>query len=698
MPVSIKNRSAKDEKQHLETVREQLTQTLKQIDELVKKQANDLQETKKYLYENKAGMDHVEKVSIRQSVNHGALIGEGVVARKNKLLKLLDSPYFGRIDFAEKGRNKINPFYIGIHLFHDEASNANVIYDWRAPVSGIFYDFELGDAYYEAPSGTIHGSISLKRQYRIRKGQMEYMLENAATVYDELLQQELSRSSDDKMKNIVATIQREQNPVVRNETAYELIIQGVAGSGKTSIALHRIAFLLYRYKDVIAAENIMILSPNKVYADYIANVLPELGEEKVPETGMEELAARALDNKIRFQTFFEQVSCLLENKDSATIERLQYKNTRDFLAKLDQYIVHVEKQYFVSSDIWIGKSLVPSWFIDEQFKALHRMPIMKRFQVIRQAIEDNVKFYYKKELTATERKEVLKAVTKMFAITNLRSMYKDFYNWLGKPELFRMIARSKYEYADVFPLIYLKYRFEGIKPYDEIKHLLVDEMQDYSPVQYAVLSYLFPCRKTILGDANQTVNPYGSSNTETITSVFQGADVVKLCKSYRSTYEITRFAQQILTDHDMIAMERHGTEPSINRFDRPEEELEEIMVLIRKFWQSSYQTMGIVCKTQNQAKWLFEQLDGLFPAIHLLSENSQAFSAGIVVTPVHMAKGLEFDQVIVPFVTAENYHTELDRHLLYIACTRAMHELNLTFVNKASGLIGSQINNLRQPK
>lgn len=576
MPVSIKNRSEKDEKQHLETVREQLTQTLKQIDELVKKQANDLQETKKYLYENKAGMDHVEKVSIRQSVNHGALIGEGVVARKNRLLKLLDSPYFGRIDFAEKGRNKINPFYIGIHSFHDEASNANVIYDWRAPVSGMFYDFELGDAYYEAPSGTVHGSISLKRQYRIRKGQMEYMLENAANVYDELLQQELSRSSDDKMKNIVATIQREQNPVVRNEIAYELIIQGVAGSGKTSIALHRTAFLLYRYKDVIAAENIMILSPNKVYADYIANVLPELGEEKVPETGMEELAARALDNKIRFQTFFEQVSCLLENKDSATIERLQYKTTRDFLAKLDQYIVHVEKQYFVSSDIWIGKSLVPSWFIDEQFKALHRMPIMKRFPVIRKAIEDNVNFYYKKELTATERKEVLKAVTKMFAITNLRSMYKDFYNWLGKPELLRMIA-----------------------------------------------------------------------------------------------------------------MERHGAEPSINRFAGPEEELEEIMGLIRKFWQSSYQTMGIVCKTQNQAKWLFEQLDGLFPAIHLLSENSQTFSAGTVVTPVHMAKGLEFDQVIIPFVTPENYHTALDRHLLYIACTRAMHVLNLTYVKKSSRLIAS---------
>ena len=249
-------------------------------------------------------MDEADMVAAGQSIDRMAFTGESAVARKKKLLKLIESPYFGRIDFLPEESNQSTPVYLGIYTFSDETIRANLIYDWRAPVSSMFYDFELGTATYTTPSGKISGEIRLKRQYKIREGRMEYMIENAVNIHDEVLQKELSKSADDKMKNIVATIQRDQNAVIRNETARVMIIQGVAGSGKTSIALHRIAFLLYRFRDEIASKDILIISPNKVFADYISNILPELGEEQIPEMGMEELAADVLENKYRFQTFF----------------------------------------------------------------------------------------------------------------------------------------------------------------------------------------------------------------------------------------------------------------------------------------------------------------------------------------------------------------------------------------------------------
>jgi len=679
--------SLKEEKEYLGVVKEKLKNTLLLINERVKSQARELHETKKYLYENKAGMDHVEKVSVRQSVTQGALLGEGAVKKRKQIQKLLESPYFGRIDFSEKGHHDSIALYIGVHSFFDESTGVNLIHDWRAPISSMFYDFELGEAFYLAPAGKVEGSISLKRQYRIRRGKLEYMLENASNVYDELLQQELSRASDNKMKNIVATIQRDQNPIVRNETSRVLIIQGVAGSGKTSIALHRIAFLLYRFKDTISADNILIISPNKVFADYIANVLPELGEEKIPEMGMEELAAKVLENKYQFQTFFEQVALLLEKNDKGLRERIQFKSSGDFLSKLEQYLVHINNEYFVPADIVVSRSPVPAWFIKEKFESFHRLPIMKRFAYIAQAIEENIRYYYKKEVSLAERKEILSEVTKMFRITNLRLLYKDFYGWLGRPELLKMTVRSKYEYADVFPLVYLKLRLEGYQAFENVKHLLVDEMQDYSPVHYAVLARLFPCNKTILGDANQKVSLLGSSTAEAIKGVFQEADVVKLRRSYRSTFEITRFAQQILPDSDLIAMERHGEMPALKGHPDEMEEVRSVSEHIKEFQKSGYHSMGLICKTPQQADWLYEQLNGAAGSIARITDQSAAYSTGIVITTVHLSKGLEFDKVIVPFVTSQNYKTELDKHLLYIACTRAMHLLELSYSKSPSKFI-----------
>ena len=253
------NGTEQDERNYLEEIKERLSLALHRVANRVREYSEELRQNKQYIYEHQSGLDEADMVAAGQSINRMVYTGEGAVDRRRKLLKLVSSPYFGRIDFQSAIEIKEMPVYVGLATFTDETLRQNLIYDWRAPISSMFYDFELGDAEYETPSGKVQGTISLKRQYKIRDGVMEFMIENAVSIHDEVLQLELSKSADDRMKNIVATIQRDQNAVIRNETASVMIIQGVAGSGKTSIALHRIAFLLYRFRDTIKAKDILIL-------------------------------------------------------------------------------------------------------------------------------------------------------------------------------------------------------------------------------------------------------------------------------------------------------------------------------------------------------------------------------------------------------------------------------------------------------
>jgi DNA helicase-2/ATP-dependent DNA helicase PcrA len=678
------NETENDEREYLEEIKDKLNQSLKRIDERVRLHNTELRQNKEYMYEHQSGHDEADLVAADLSEMRMVFAGENTVAIKKKIHKLLSSPYFGRIDFSA-GPAEPTPIYIGIHSFTDEVTRKGVIFDWRAPVSSMFYDYELGPAEYKTPSGTVKGQISLKRQYRIRDGHMEFMIENALNIHDEVLQKELSKSSDDRMKNIVATIQRDQNKVIRNESAPVMIIQGVAGSGKTSIALHRVAFLLYRFRDSIRSKDILIISPNKVFADYISNVLPELGEEHIPEIGMDELAAELLENKFRFQTFFQQVYTLLDRPDDRFVERIRFKSSFEFLSKLNQYLIHVENNYFEPQEIRVAGTVIPFPFIMERFKAYHRMPIMKRFPEMIADILQHLRGLVNRKITGREKTKVWEAVPRMFRIASVIDLYKDFYDWLGRKDLFVHYNGDGLEYADVFPLIYCKIRLEGTTTYEKVKHLLVDEMQDYTPIHYAVLSRVFLCKKTVLGDINQTVNPYSASSADTIEEVFPQGEIVKLVRSYRSTYEIARFALDVKPNPDMIPIERHGDEPQVKGFEKPEDEVEGIRQMIAGFLESGNQSMGIICKTQRQATMLYNQLRSA--DVHLLTADSTSYTQGIALTTVHMAKGLEFDEVVLPLVTAKNYSTEVDRSLLYIACTRAMHRLTLTHAGEVSAFV-----------
>lgn len=675
------NQTEKQEKEYLKQIISFLKKVIGNTDASVKDHVDTLAEYKDYIWSNK-DIDPHEIRSMRESIlNHFAL-GESVINKHKRLTKILAIPYFGRIDFLEKKENsKVMPIYIGIHTFYDPESRATLIHDWRAPVSSMFYDHELGEAGYRSPSGEIKGELSLKRQYRIRGGKMEFMIESALTVHDDILQKELSSNVDDKMKNIVATIQREQNQIIRNEDIRTLIIQGVAGSGKTSIALHRIAYLLYTFRDSISSKDILIISPNKVFSDYISNVLPELGEETVPETSMEQILSGVLEHKYKYQTYFGLVNELLEKPSSSLIDRIAYKASFGFISELDKFILHIENTYFKAADVKLTKYItIPAPFIEEQYLRFNRYPIRRRFDAMADYMLDMLKIQYAFTVTTAGRNLLKKEIRLMFAGNNDIQVYKDFFKWTNNPGMFKMRKGHTLEYSDLAPLAYLHLALEGNgnQPF-RVKHLLIDEMQDYSPIQYKVIQKLFPCRKTVLGDAGQSVNPYGSSTAETIQKSLTASEIMKLCKSYRSTFEITDFAQKIHPNAELEPVARHGEKPQILQFGSAVEELSGIMGLISTYRKSGYKSLGIICKTEQQARKMADMLKSYANDISFLSSQSSAFVQGIVITSAHMAKGLEFDEVIIPQTDERNYRSEIDKSMLYVAVTRAMHRLTLTF-------------------
>lgn len=683
------NATEGEEREYHAFMTRKIQATLKAVHESVVARHQEMDEIKLQLQEHSRDLDHADKANLRQAADMASRVGEHAIEQRKKLERLLDSPYFGRIDSQMRDREHPSHIYIGVHSFADAESQEPLVHDWRAPISSMFYDFELGDAHYEAPEGRIDCSISLKRQYKIEKQEFRFMLESALNIQDNILQEELSRASDDKLKNIVATIQRDQNKIIRNDHARTLIIQGAAGSGKTSIALHRIAYLLYKYKDTIRSDEILIVSPNKVFAHYISQVLPELGEEMIRETTMETLADELLDGKYAFQTFAEQVAELLKNRDPNFGERVRFKATAEFLDQLDSYIHHVRRTNLQPAGVTIGiHTLDPGW-LSVQFRKRSGLSVSEQINGVVNAIVEYMHFHHHKSVVGSERAQVRAQLRKMFSNTNLKTIYKDFYTWIGRPEMFKTAAKGAFEFSDVFPFVYLKMMLEGVKVRDQIKHVVIDEMQDYTPLQYRVISLLYPSKMTILGDRNQSVNPLSSSCAESIRDVLADAECVAMQKSYRSTVQITELAQSILHNPDLIPIERHGEAPGILGFRTKAKELDQIRKLVQEFPQSGFNSTGIICKTQKQADSLYELLRSEAD-VRLIDAKSLEFHTGIIIATAYLAKGLEFDQVIVPFCNEKEYHTPIDRHMLYVAVTRAMHKLTMTHTGGLSPFLAEQ--------
>ncbi len=666
-----------DEILNLEEINHKLNDALKKADDDIDRLDGEYMAFKRYMAEYRGEIDPHEMFQNELALNRIDNSGAFAVGIRDKITKLKESPYFSRIDFRDANAAESTTYYIGRFPFSYE--NELLIFDWRAPIASMFYDYEIGPAGFDAPQGRIEGAITRKRQFKIKDGKLEYALESSVNIQDDILQRELSHTSDEKMKSIIATIQKEQNQIIRNEKASTLIIQGVAGSGKTSIALHRIAFLLYRFKDRLSAKNVTILSPNKVFGDYISNVLPELGEEPVYELSFADIAKGQLEGVVNFEADKDPI----ETNDSAWAERVRFKSTLDFVKQMDSFITQIPGMVFEPADYTYGRFTAKADMISARFDTYGKYPVKRRLQMVADDIFDRFDTDNYMEENIPKSRTIQKTLSKMLKVKDTLSLYKEFYKHIERPEMLVMPAKKTLEWADVFPFIYLHAAYEGLKESSIIHHLIIDEMQDYTPIQYAVINLLFKCKKTILGDFGQFINPNHLHTLDDMRQLYDSAEFVELVKSYRSTYEIISFARQIKCTGTIEAIERHGEVPALIKCQNKSDELVRIKSGIEAFFQTAYSSLGIITKTHHDAKLLYDELSHNYD-VHLISPESTCFVNGISITSIQMSKGLEFDEVIVPDVDRATYFTQYDRSLLYIACSRAMHRLTLLYTEEVS--------------
>lgn len=668
---------------HLHSLLGMIDEELKEAQRSVEKMDEEYREAQQYMADRRGEDNTRDMFQSQMLLGQIDSQGASAVLYRDRLQKTKSSPYFARIDFAPQGEAEAAPYYIGLYAFRYQRQL--YVIDWRSPVASMFYDFELGPAHYDAPQGRTDGELRLKRQFKIVNGQMEYAFDSSQNIQDDILQQELAHTSDEKMKSIISTIQKEQNRIIRDEKAHTMIIQGVAGSGKTSIALHRVAFLLYRYRNTIKAQNITIISPNKVFGDYIAGVLPELGEEPIFEASLEDLALVQLEKGVDFVGDRDP----LEEKDPAWEERARFKSTVEFVHLLDDFIQRLPQLAFQPRDYQYKEWSVPAEWIQGRVDVYKRFPLMKRLEMVADDIHSRLENEFLREERPPHRNQIFQALRKMLTMKTTLSAYRAFFRQLGKEraKLYKPYQKGVLEWNDVYPYLYLQGAFTGLETSHLIKHLVIDEMQDYTPIQYAVLNKLFPCPKTILGDFSQAVNPNRLCTLEDLHQFYEGSTLMRLEKSYRSTWEIIHFAKQIVTETDFQAVERHGPAPDLHAFSTEEEELVEILRQVETFQQSKYNAMGIITRTNGQAQELFGRLQERGAFVHLVTPESSSFQGGALVLSIQMSKGLEFDQVLVPLANQETYHTDFDRNLLYVASTRAMHQLSFTCAGPVTPLL-----------
>lgn len=624
-------------------------------------------------------------------------------AGQNRLRELYNVPYFARIDFREDGETYTEQIYIGKFGLMDDETMEFLVYDWRSPVASMFYDAEYGPASYLCPVGEIKGKVSLRRQYVFEKGILQGMFDASVEVQDEILQHILSRSADDKMKTIVTTIQREQNRAIRDCQSEVLVIEGPAGSGKTSIALHRIAYLLYHNRKTLTSDQILLFSQSDVLSYYISDVLPSLGERSVPAATFGELAARVI--AMPQESYFSYLESTLQNGMTPEgVSRFRQKGSVEFTGFLEKEAAQVSREGIGFSGIaHLGRPVITAEELKADFQSYtEKLTILERLVKVRndffvrlrslrkerlpileqELLEQKGETYYldRRELRAEARlawyKEFLMLEQDYNAknMTDAMMLYLRFAGaFFGKDEaaaISRGDGTEKLRYEDVAPLLYTGCLLGAVKPLDDVRHVVVDEAQDYSYIQYRILSRLFRyARFTVLGDPAQTLcGALAQQSLSYIADAFRErkVGVLRLKTSYRPTREIGRFAASLLGAPAPELVDRHGAEPEQLIAANDAETAE----IIRKFAASLPKgaSAAIITKTLRQAKTL-HGLVGVDTGAQLVGSEYDHYVGGLAMLPSWLAKGLEFDHVLV-------VNTDpMEPHLLYVCCTRALHRL-----------------------
>ena len=582
-----------------------------------------------------------------------------------RLEKQKKNPYFTRVDFVYDGEQTAEKIYIGSFSFSTNEERL-LIYDWRAPIASIFYDYDLGKAHFQTPAGTASGDIQRKRQIKFKDGAIDYVVESDTTVFDEVLQNELRQQKGGQMSTIISTIQKEQNKVIRDNRSKDMIIQGVAGSGKTSIALHRIAFLLYHFRNRITSDQVMILSPNRTFSRFIAQVLPELGEEPVTEWTIDQFG-QTLSDIADVPSRFQEIELLYLEKDPQLNERVRYLSSKKCVADLKGYLRKIEA--FSPQSILIGDYEYNAEFILRRYKAYEKKSIFQRFQLIAEDIFENLRtrpFQPKRKPT---KKQLVNRLKKMFNKTNSHQLYRDFLTEQG----FEM--KKAVSYSDLFPIIYIRLFLEGMDEFSKIHYLIIDEMQDYTPIQFEVFKKMFTCPVLLIGDFTQSLTTINELHLPDVQNYYPNAQSIFLTKSYRSTYEIITCAKKIIDDHMIEPVLRHGMKPKKWVVSSQEEEISSILELVEQLRKQDLATIALITKTLVRAYEWRGLLENQGLACEVLTDESTSLQERLSICPLVQSKGLEFDAVIVVDADEATYPGLLGRQQLFVAATRAMHAL-----------------------
>lgn len=698
--------AVKNGREYLSHVTESLKHRIVQLDESIEAGQKEIEGMHEYYWENYTEMDQYgyENFDNQQALLHEINASNEKIELRRRFRKMMDSPFFGRVDFCYEGEDEPEIFYIGIANLAEENGGLPLIYDWRAPVSGLFYDFDKGPASYQAPLGEIHGDIAAKWQYKIRGGKMIYEFESDVKIDDEILKAELGSNGDVQLKNIIRTIQKEQNAIIRNTSDRIMVIQGAAGSGKTSIALHRIAYLLYHDRKNLKSSSVLVLSPNGVFSDYISHILPELGEENIREMSFDLFAYKRLKNVVsdcedRYDLIERQIAGLCDEK------LLKEKLSQDFLNRMEGYLVELEDSLMNFRDVEHRGVVKKEQEIIELFYfKFMDIPLLSRMDAVAEYFIDEVETLKGFDLPDEEREAVKSRFYRMYETRDLYVLYNRFLRQEGFPSLPQVqYEKRKLRYEDVYPVLYLKYRLETQQEDSGVRHLIVDEMQDYSMIQYLIIQRLFKCRMTILGDREQTMDGEQQDVLTFLPKIF-GKDIRRIVmnKSYRNTVEIASYANKLAGITEVELFERHGKPVVEKEFPGLEEALESVVRELRLEKQAviaenadegvediiSYETAAVIARTADEARETYYILKEKLEAegfdtkerLSLLHRDSTNFQKGLTVTTFYMAKGLEFDQVFSVFPGEDR--SPIVERARYIAATRALHELYMYEVVK----------------
>lgn len=663
------------EKKILKLTTKLLNDTLSDLKKEVRNDFEDLKEFKKLMWDGSNSFDDAEIIQTRLATSSEEEKNSQKERYYKRLRQIEKKPYFASLVFEDEEDNEIFNIYISLTYLKDKHLN-NILYDWRSPICSLFYDYETGPCEYRTPGGKVVGTLKRKRQYKIEENMLQGVFDNSLNIDDEVLQDILSTESSEKMKNVVNTIQQEQNKVIRNILDHNLIVQGIAGSGKTTVALHRIAFLLYRL-EYLNSNNILIFSPNDIFTEYISEVLPSLGESNTLQTTFNDYLANFITEYKEVESFSDFIARYYSYSEPNP-DLIRYKQSDEIINDLDKFLAEYIKNAKCISDFVEGDiNKVTKEEINEMIHYKYNvMPLFERLDEISNRLSSN--FYDGKlKKAATFKKLINKNI-------NFKEDYKEIYVSFLKSNyckikqsdesIKRLLKQDAINYEDALILAYIKGTLKSFPYENTIKQVVIDEAQDYNKLQYIIINKIFKKADfTILGDINQNINPYYKYNSlEELSSIFkEDSRYLELLKTYRSSPEIIDYTNKILNLKHVNAIRRATNKKVIIR--KNIEDLKESLLSDMNYFTNEYQSCAIITKDMTEAEKLFKLVKDDYE-ISIIDETTKNFHKDLVIIPAYIAKGLEFDSVLV-YNNRENSYKKNERNLLYVACTRAQHEL-----------------------